>query len=221
VSDTWTPDLLSTPNSLVCDFQRLEFSKGIVISNVTGSSSLLLTIVNSDKSVLSVYIDKSIEDIQDVGVATWKNGATYAVTSKNMPSGRYVIGAAHLEYFGVLQQNRGYSYLVIEEIHVPTDLETFVMQNSLLAQVILAIVLTCGFSLTLLSLLGLKFEISARREKNISRNVAEPETKDSKEKEKKKGKEVLATGAKGKPVEAEKKEKKQKAKAAENQSVPE
>ena len=155
VTDTWFPAVNTQPKSLIFDFQRTDFTKEIVVSNMSGSSSLLLTIWSANKSVSKVYVTKSADAINTVGVATWNGGYMYAVTSNDISSGKYVISAAHAENFNGYLTNTILPFLVIDDMHTPTGLETLMIEYSPIIHVILATVLTAGFSLAILPLLVL------------------------------------------------------------------
>lgn len=161
VSDEWIPAINTRPNSLVCYFQRLEFSKEPVISNITGERFVLLTITYSGLDNFTVYTERPLDDIQEVGYLTWRNNGAYCILSEELPSGDYIIGTGEVEYVGKYETKENYQFLNIEEIHAPTMVERFIMESSYIPKIVIVFALTLIFSMILLSIIGIAeyFEI--------------------------------------------------------------
>lgn len=150
VSDTWSVAMNTRPNSLLCNFQSVEFSKETTTSNITGESFVLLTIFYRKPENFTAYTERKSDTIQYLGYITWKDGEMYAILPREVPDGSYVIGTGDVDYFGSYKTTKQFRFLIVEEIHEPNTLERIVIEYPYLAQTLLITLLTLAFSLILL-----------------------------------------------------------------------
>lgn len=151
INSQWVPVIGSSPNSLLCQFDKLDFSKETTTSNITGESYVLLHVAHDNEEIDVYTTQLSIDDIQTVGFVSWNNGFSYAIASKAMTSGHYVIGSGSIVIFGNYKTEQNLYFLNIDEIHTPTTLEEIIVDYPELARTVLVLLLTFATSLVFVS----------------------------------------------------------------------